>query len=106
MNLIGKKLILSIALAGLSVVSLSAVAGGDAAAGKAKAALCGGCHGANGISMSPEIPNLAGQKEAYLASAIRAYKSGARKNPMMASVVPMIADGDVDNIAAYYSSLK
>lgn len=105
MNQAVKKTIFAVVLAGMSVVSFSAVAG-DAAAGKPKAALCAGCHGANGISMGPDIPNLAGQKEAYLANAIRAYKSGARKNPMMASVMPMVAEADIDNIAAYYSSLK
>ncbi len=88
-----------------SVMSFSAMAG-DAVAGKSKAALCVACHGADGISPSPDIPNLAGQKEVYLAKAIRDYKSGARKNPMMASVVGMIADDDIADIAAYFSSLQ
>lgn len=79
---------------------------GDAVAGKNKAAICAGCHGADGISMSPDIPNLAGQKEAYLAKAIRDYKTGARKNPMMASVVGMIAEEDIGDIAAYFSNLE
>lgn len=74
--------------------------------GKSKSVLCASCHGGNGISISPDIPNLAGQKAAYLAKAIRDYKTGARKNPLMASIAPMIADGDIDDIAAYFSSLK
>jgi len=100
-----RKIIYAIILASVSALSFSAVAG-DAAAGKAKAALCAGCHGAGGISMSPDIPNLKGQKAGYLAKAIRDYKTGARKNPMMASVVGMVAEGDIENLAAYYSSLK
>ncbi len=88
-----------------SVMSFSAMAG-DAVAGKGKAALCAACHGADGISPSPDIPNLAGQKEVYLAKAIRDYKSGARKNPMMATVIGMIADDDIADIAAYFSSLQ
>jgi len=100
-----QKFLYVVVLSSACLISFSAIAG-DVAAGKAKAALCAGCHGAAGISMSPEIPNLAGQKEAYLAKAIRDYKSGARKNPMMASIVGMIADGDIENIAAYFSSLK
>ena len=99
------KFIYTVVIAGLCSVSFSTIAG-DVAAGKEKAALCAACHGANGISMSPDIPNLAGQKSAYLAKAIRDYKSGARKNPMMASVVGTLADGDIENVAAYYSSLK
>ena len=106
MNQFVKKIACATALSCASLISFSAFAAGDAAAGKAKAALCAGCHGAQGISMSPDIPNLAGQKELYLAKSIRDYKSGARKNPMMASVVGMIADSDVDNLAAYFASLK
>ena len=78
----------------------------DVAAGKSKAMLCAACHGANGISSSEDIPNLAGQKAGYIAKAIRDFKSGVRKNGMMASVVPMIAEDDIDNIAAYFASLK
>lgn len=106
MNRIVKKVVFAIALTSASVMSFSAVAAGDAAAGKSKAALCAGCHGADGISMSPDIPNLKGQKAGYLAKAIKDFKSGARKNPMMATVVGMIADGDEEDLAAYFSSLK
>lgn len=91
----------------LSVVGMSLpVFAGDAAAGKDKSMLCAGCHGANGISISPNIPNLAGQKEAYLAKAINDFKSGARKDGMMSSVASGIADADVADIAAYFASLK
>jgi len=89
----------------LMAFSFSAIAA-DIEAGKTKAMLCAACHGANGVSASEDIPNLAGQKAGYLAKAIRDFKSGARKNGMMASVVPMIADADINNIAAYYASLK
>lgn len=92
-------------LIALSVFSFS-VNAADIAAGKSKSMLCTSCHGANGISNSKDIPNLAGQKVGYLAKAIRDFKSGKRKNGMMSSVVPMIADADIDNIAAYFASLK
>ena len=95
-------LIMSISLTLFSLPVFSA----DIAAGKAKAALCVSCHGTNGISGTDMVPNLAGQKAAYLAKAIGDFKSGARKNGMMSSVVPMIADADIENIAAYYASLK
>ena len=93
---------LSIAAFTLSSNSLAA----DAAAGKAKAGLCAGCHGANGMSMSPTIPNLAGQKEAYLAKAIKDYKTGTRKDPMMSSMVGSLSDADIANLAAFFSGLK
>ncbi len=89
----------------LSVCTLPAVAG-DVAAGKAKSAVCAACHGANGISPSPLWPNLAGQKEAYLVKQIKAFKNGERKDPSMAPMVAGLTDADIENLAAYYASLK
>ncbi len=61
----------------------SQVQAADAAAGKAKAEACAACHGANGVSVSADIPNLAGQKAKYIASQLKAFKSGKRINAMM-----------------------
>ena len=85
--------------------STSAIAG-DAAAGKAKSAICASCHGPAGISMSPLWPNLAGQKEQYLIKQIKAFRDGTRQDPMMAPMVAALSDADIDNLAAYYSSQK
>ena len=85
-----------------------AVQAGDAAAGKARAAVCSACHGVSGISAAGVFPNLAGQKEAYLVSAMKAYRDGGRSGGMAAQMVPMMAalsDEDIANLAAYYSSL-
>ncbi len=79
---------------------------GDAEAGKAKSAVCAACHGANGISVAPIWPNLAGQKEAYLVKQIKAFKNGERKDPSMAPMVAGLSDADIENLAAYYASLK
>jgi cytochrome c553 len=88
----------------LVFVSASALAG-DVEAGKAKSAMCASCHGANGISMSPLWPNLAGQKEQYLIKQIKAFRDGTRQDPMMAPMVAALSDADIENLAAYYSSL-
>jgi len=87
-------------------LSANVAIAGDAAAGKAKSATCAGCHGANGISAVPTYPNLAGQKEAYLAKQITDYKSGARKNATMNAMVAGLTDADIANLAAYYAGLK
>jgi len=87
----------------LLFASSSALAG-DAAAGKAKSVLCAACHGANGISMNPMWPNLAGQKEQYLAKQIKAFRDGIRKDPTMAPMVAALSDDDIANLAAYYSA--
>jgi cytochrome c553 len=83
----------------------SPVMAADAAAGKAKSMVCAACHGANGISMSPLWPNLAGQKEMYLAKQIKAFRDGTRKDPTMAPMVAGLTDDDIANLAAYYSGL-
>ena len=98
-----KKITLAIATA--AVLAAPAFAG-DAAAGKSKSGMCAACHGPAGISAIPMYPNLAGQKEAYLAKQLKDFKSGARKDPVMAPMAMALSDEDVANIAAYYASLK
>jgi len=90
----------------LATTANIAIAGGDAAAGKAKAASCAGCHGAAGISAVPMYPNLAGQKEAYLVKQMKAFKTKTRTDPTMNAMAAPLSDADMANIAAYFSSLK
>jgi cytochrome c553 len=92
-------------IAVLIFVSTPAMAG-DAAAGKAKSAMCASCHGPTGVSMSPLWPNLAGQKEQYLIKQIKAFRDGTRQDPMMAPMVAALSDEDIENLAAYFSSQK
>jgi cytochrome c553 len=84
----------------------SPVFAGDAEAGKAKAVTCAACHGANGISAIPLYPNLAGQKEAYIAQQLRNFKSGERNNAIMKGMVMALSEADMDNLAAYYANMK
>jgi cytochrome c553 len=95
----------------LSAIALAAAAnvaqaGGDVAAGKAKAATCAGCHGVKGISAAPTFPNLAGQKDAYLVKQMKAFKDGTRKDPTMNAMSAPLSDADIANLAAYFASLK
>jgi cytochrome c553 len=83
----------------------SSVLAGDAAAGKAKAASCVACHGAAGISTNPLWPNLAGQQAAYLVKSMKGFRDGNRTDPMMSPMAKPLSDSDIENIAAYYSSL-
>lgn len=92
-------------LSALTVVTNAGFAAGDAEKGKAKSVTCAACHGTNGISMIPNYPNLAGQKELYLVDAIKAYRDGTRKNPVMSPMAANLSDEDIANLAAYYSSL-
>ncbi|RKZ62065.1 MAG: cytochrome c [Gammaproteobacteria bacterium] len=90
----------------LAVSANVAIAGGNAAAGKAKAATCNACHGVNGISAIPTYPNLAGQKEAYLVKQMKAFKDKSRKDPTMNAMAAPLSDTDMANLAAHYSGMK
>lgn len=101
----------ALALAATLAVSvpMMANAGGDVAAGKAKAGVCAACHGPAGIAMIPIYPNLAGQNEQYLVSALKAYKAKQRTGgqaAIMQGQATALSDADIANLAAYYASLK
>jgi cytochrome c553 len=77
----------------------------DLAAGQAKAKeICQACHGLDGNSATADYPKLGGQYPDYLAKALRDYKDGKRKNPIMAGMAAPLTPQDIDNLAAYYSS--
>lgn len=90
---------------GLALSIGAAAQAADIAAGKAKSPTCVACHGPNGISNNPEWPNLAGQKEKYLAMQLTAFREGVRQNPLMAPMAKPLSDEDIANLAAYYNSL-
>lgn len=92
--------ICALALSAASGVALA----GDAAAGKAKAGTCTGCHGATGVSAVPIYPNLAGQKDQYLVAQLKAFKDGTRKNATMNAMVAALSEADMSDLAAFYAS--
>jgi cytochrome c553 len=80
-------------------------AAGDAQAGQAKVAACAACHGANGQGVGSNPP-LAGKSEAQLVQALKDFKTGKRDNAVMKGMTSSLSDEDMENIAAYYASLK
>jgi cytochrome c553 len=78
--------------------------GGDAAAGKAAAAACAGCHGDGGVASAAGMPSLAGQDPQYLVAALAAYKSGERKDETMKALIASLDDAGMRNLAAYYAA--
>lgn len=93
-----------VALVVASIVSFS-VSAADPAAGKAKSAVCTACHGADGVSANPMWPNLKGQKDQYLIKQLKAFRDGQRVDATMAPMVKGLSDADIENLAAYYSTL-
>jgi cytochrome c553 len=96
-------------LLSFGTISLLAIgvaqAAGDPAAGKAKAASCAACHGANGQGVPPN-PALVGKSEDDMLQAMKDYKSGKRANAVMKGMTAGLNDQDMANLAAYYASLK
>ena len=84
----------------------TALAAGDAAAGKQKSAACAACHGADGNSVNGEWPKLAGQNAKYLAKQLHEFKAGDRANPIMSGMAAPLSDQDMADLAAYFSSQK
>ncbi len=95
----------SLALAAvLAALSLPAAASGNPDAGREKSVPCKACHGESGLSQSPEFPKIAGQHADYLYTALKHYKAGKRKNPIMGGQVANLSDADMRDLAAWFSA--
>ena len=77
----------------------------DLSLGEQKASICSGCHGIKGKSGNGQRPILASQKVEYLINQMKAYKAGARNNPMMQSMAINLRSNDIENLAEFYASL-
>jgi len=100
MNKLFVSLLLTLGISGL------AHAAGDAAAGQGKIAMCSACHNADGNSMVPNFPKLAGQGERYLLKQMHDIKSGARPVVEMTGMLDAMTEQDLADIAAWYASQK
>ena len=99
-----KTVIAVLAAAFVGLIPNLLLAEGDAAAGQAKSALCGSCHGVDGNSLMAMNPKLAGQSARYMVKQLQEFKSGASESAIMASMVLSLSDQDMEDIAAWYSS--
>lgn len=84
---------------------------GDAAAGKSKAVTCSACHGAQGNSVNPAWPNIAGQNANYIVAQLKAFQPGEenapalRSDPLMTSMAMPLSDEDIRDLAVYFEGL-
>lgn len=78
--------------------------GGDVEAGKQKAETCAACHTVDGQSPNPMYPILASQYADYLVHALRSYKTGQRKDPIMSTLAAPLTDEDIKDLAAWFAS--
>ena len=105
MNKLLVSLLLTLGVTGIAQAAGTALVG-DAAAGQAKTAVCGACHGPDGNSMAPNFPKLAGQGDRYLLKQLHEIKDGKRQVLEMTGLLTNLNDQDLADIAAYYSSQK
>ncbi len=90
----------------LTFIAGGAVAGGDPKAGASKSELCQGCHGADGMSVNPECPNLAGQKPGYIFKQVVDFQQGKRHNDTMSAMAGLAGTTqDLKDISAFFASL-
>ena len=101
-----KRFVNALPILALGLLAGGAHADGDAQAGAAKAQVCAGCHGPDGISVNPLWPNLAGQHVEYLDKQMKAFRDGQRVEATMQPFVATLSDADVADIAAFYASRK
>lgn len=101
-----KNLLISLIVSAGMISSANAAVSGDAEAGKAKAAACAACHGADGNSLAGSFPKIAGQGERYLIKQMNDIKSGARSVPEMTGQLDNFTEEDIRNVAAYFASQK
>jgi cytochrome c553 len=96
--------ILAITISG-TIVSNSALPAGSVEAGATKAVVCQACHGANGNSVNPEWPSLAGLGADYIVDQLKNFKAGKRNNPVMMPNVASLSPDDMADLGAYFDSL-
>lgn len=98
---------LAVVVASVTGVAHAQAVKGDAKAGEGKIAMCIGCHGIQGYQASfPEVykvPMIGGQNEAYIVSALNAYKKGERKHPTMRGIADSLSEQDIADVAAFYA---
>ncbi|MBJ88796.1 MAG: cytochrome c4 [Woeseia sp.] len=79
---------------------------GNSEAGKAKSITCSACHGPDGNSINPVWPSIAGQHAKYMVEQLKAFKSGARNEPLMLGQVMLLNESDMANLSVYYSGMQ
>ena len=87
-------------------IAWPAAEAGNLAAGREKAKACRACHGLDGLSLRPDTPHIAGQIAFYLREQLRKYRQGTRAHEVMGVVAKQLSDADIEDLVAYYSSIK
>lgn len=99
-----KNFVIAAASGALFLISSQGIAANIEAGKKKSAEVCAACHGPDGNSPAPAFPKIAGQHASYIEKSLNEYKSGARKDPIMAGMAAALSKEDIENLAAYFAS--
>lgn len=94
-----------LAMSAVLVLSTALANAADVNVGKNQSQVCQGCHGSDGFSAGPMFPSLGGQGRIYLETQLKNFKAGHRESPTMQSVAEGLSEAEIQNLAAFYSSL-
>lgn len=98
--------LVSFGLAAIITLSTTYAHAVDPANGKVLARQCQTCHGINGIARIPIAPNIAGESQIYLELQLKRFRSGQREHEMMTVVAKNLTDSEIEDLAAWYESIK
>ncbi len=90
----------------LAVLGPSDAQAADPALGRQKAKMCQTCHGIDGLARIPSAPHIAGESQIYIVTQLKAFRSGKRTHEIMSVIAQQLSDADIDNLAAWYSSIQ
>jgi cytochrome c553 len=85
--------------------NIKLASGGDAFRGSLLARRCGHCHGTEGFSAEPPVPNLAGMDRLSVWKELDDFRSGKRTSPVMQPIASLLSAGDSADVAAYFAML-
>ena len=91
-------------VAALPILACAAAVAADPAAGRTKAQVCNACHGTGGNSVNPDIPSLAGQPPQFIVTQLVMFREGNRKDPQMSAFAANLANADINDLAAHFST--
>lgn len=104
-RLLAAAALVGVALAPAVAQDVAQDSDGDPARGAVLAAACAACHGRDGVSVEPAIPNLAAQKQTYVVDQLEAFRAGERSNALMNAIAAALSDADIAHLAAHFASL-
>jgi cytochrome c553 len=100
-----RRIVLVVLSAAVLIAGRGIAPAADAAAGKALAEGCAGCHGADGVSQMPLTPSLAGEPDEFVQWQLVYFRSGARKSEVMGPIAEALSNEDIRNLGAFYATL-